>query len=109
MKNSDEVRIKYAAKQARIANAWKKWIGQIDGLKRMNAISVKNEQENNYTSKAKTDFNWSKKYGNLTNQMNQLVKDEVMSEFKYSMAIEYFYVGTEYFKLIRTIDPFLKK
>ena len=48
------------------------------------------------------------KYGNLTNQMNQLVKDEVMSEFKYSMAIEYFYVGTEYFKLIRNIDPFSK-
>ena len=108
MKNSDEVRIKYAAKQARIANAWKKWIGQIDGLKRMDAISVKNEQEKNYTSKAKTDFNWSKKYGNLTSQMNQLVKDEEMSEFKYSMAVEYFYVGTEYFKLIRSIDPFLK-
>ena len=34
MKNSDEVKLKYAAKQARIANAWKKWIGQIDGFKK---------------------------------------------------------------------------
>ena len=48
MKNSDEVRIKYAAKQARIANAWKKWIGQIDGLKR---ILAQMESRIKYTSK----------------------------------------------------------
>ena len=53
-------------------------------------FQLKTNRKTIYTSKAKTDFNWSKKYGNLTNQMNQLVKDEVMSEFKYSMAIEYF-------------------
>ena len=29
MRSSDLLRIKYASKQARIANGWKKWIGQL--------------------------------------------------------------------------------
>ena len=32
MKANDEVRIKYASKQARIANYWKKWIGENQGF-----------------------------------------------------------------------------
>lgn len=32
MRNDDATRIAYSAKQSRIANAWKKWIGQNEGL-----------------------------------------------------------------------------
>ena len=46
MKNSELIRIQYASKQARISNAWKKWIGQIDGLKRLDAVALKQEAEN---------------------------------------------------------------
>jgi hypothetical protein len=45
IKKSEETEIQYASKQARIANAWKKWMGQIDGLKRGNAIDKKNDYE----------------------------------------------------------------
>ena len=45
MKASDKVRIQYAAKYAGIANYWKKWIGENRGLKKLDAVRVKQEQE----------------------------------------------------------------
>lgn len=45
MRSGDKLRIQYAAKQATIANAWKKWQGELKGLKRLNTISVKQEEE----------------------------------------------------------------
>jgi len=45
MKASDQVRIQYAAKYAGIANYWKKWIGENRGLKKLDAVARKKEQE----------------------------------------------------------------
>ncbi|WP_460621601.1 S46 family peptidase [Hymenobacter tenuis] len=45
MKASDKVRIQYAAKYASIANYWKKWIGETRGLKKLDAVRVKQQQE----------------------------------------------------------------
>ncbi|MCA8830656.1 S46 family peptidase [Hymenobacter pini] len=45
MKASDKVRIQYAAKYASIANYWKKWIGEVRGLKKLDAVRVKQQQE----------------------------------------------------------------
>ena len=106
MKNSELVKIQYASKQARISNAWKKWIGQIDGLKRMNAVDVKKAQENAYTKKANSNPKWNV-YKDVVKEMNSLVEKEVINEFNYSMAIEYFYVGPEFFKLIRSLDNYI--
>ncbi len=48
MQSSDALRIKYAATQADIANAWKKWKGELLGLGKANAIAQKQELENRY-------------------------------------------------------------
>jgi hypothetical protein len=45
MRNSDKVRIQYASKQSREANAWKKWIGQNRGLCRLNTLEAKQAWE----------------------------------------------------------------
>lgn len=104
MRASDEVRIKYAAKQASIANAYKKWIGQVDGLKRLDAISIKLEREQAYNTMAKTNPDWDKKYGDVISKMNALVEMESKWEFEYAMGIEYLFVGPEYFKLARALN-----
>jgi hypothetical protein len=104
MRASDEVRIKYAAKQASIANAYKKWIGQVDGLKRLDAVSVKLDRENSYNEMAAKNKEWSERYGSIVKKMNDLVKQESTWEFQYAMAIEYLYVGPEMYKLARAID-----
>lgn len=108
MRQSDEVRIKYASKQASIANAYKKWIGQIDGLRRLDAVTVKTEREATYNQRAATKDAWSKEYGNVINDMKKLVADKVDYEFQYAMLIEYFFVGPEFLRLTRGIEQ-LKK
>ena len=43
--SSPEIRIQYAAKQASIANAWKKWQGEVKGINRLGTYSKKLEYE----------------------------------------------------------------
>lgn len=48
MQSDEQIRIQYAAKQASIANAWKKWQGEVKGLNRLNTISVKQQEETRF-------------------------------------------------------------
>ena len=53
MKESDAVRIKYASKQARIANAWKKWIGENLGIQKSGAVAKRRAFEATFTKDKK--------------------------------------------------------
>ena len=106
MKSSDLIRIQYSAKQASIANAWKKWIGQIDGLKQLDAVSIKVEQEKKYVESANSKAEW-KKYAEVVAKMNDLVAAKSDLEFKYAMGVEYISVGPEYFKLARSLNDLI--
>jgi len=97
MNASDAVRIKYASKQARIANAWKKWIGQLGGLNELHALDKKKEWEATYTAKAGEKTEWAK-YKNVIGQLNKLQDENWKYEFARSMFIEYFYVGPEFLR-----------
>ncbi|HEV7230260.1 MAG TPA: S46 family peptidase, partial [Bacteroidia bacterium] len=48
MKESNLVRIQYASKQSGVSNGWKKWEGEMYGLKRYNAIQKKKEYETEF-------------------------------------------------------------
>lgn len=65
MREDDLVRIKYAAKQASIANGWKKWIGENRGLKRLNTIENKKKQQEAFTSWANSDPERQARYAGL--------------------------------------------
>ena len=45
MEKDPAVRIKYAAKNATLSNAWKRWIGEINGLKKLDVIGEKHRYE----------------------------------------------------------------
>lgn len=54
---SAEVRIKYASKNATVANAWKKWQGEALGLVRLNTVEKKQKEEAEFKAWAKgTEF-----------------------------------------------------
>ena len=72
MKTSDDVRIKYASKQARIANAWKKWIGENLGIEKSNAVEKRREFEASFT-KALKEKGLEDKYGNILPEFDRLV------------------------------------
>ncbi len=50
MREDNATRIKYASKFARIANAWKKWQGEIEGLEKSDAVSKKKAYEQKLAS-----------------------------------------------------------
>ena len=109
MRSSDLLRIQYASKQARIANGWKKWIGQIGGLQTVDAIQIKLDREKVYNDMAATKTEWQMKYSGIVSEMNQLVAEYKGSDFAYGMAIEYMYVGAESFKRSRDFEKFVNK
>jgi hypothetical protein len=74
MKASDQVRIQYASKQARIANSWKKWIGENQGIHKSGAINVKRELEAQFTEQLKAK-NLENQYGNILPQLEQLYQN----------------------------------
>jgi len=67
--NSDPlIRIQYSAKAASIANGWKKWIGEINGLKRLDAVNVKKQYEQDFMNWVNADSERTKKYKYILNQ-----------------------------------------
>jgi hypothetical protein len=51
MRKDNAIKIQYAAKYASIANYWKKWIGETQGLKKSNAIAIKKAYEKDFMSR----------------------------------------------------------
>lgn len=51
MRTDAATRIKYASKFASVANYWKKWIGEVEGLKKSNAVQKKVMYEGSLVSK----------------------------------------------------------
>ena len=87
MEADPAVRIKYAAKQARVSNAWKKWIGENRGLKRLDAINKKREFEDKITTWMIEDPARAQKYGDLLPEYKKIYKELA----PYQLAAAYFY------------------
>lgn len=51
MRADAETRIKYSSKYASIANYWKKWIGEVEGLKKSDAVGKKKQYEQSLIAK----------------------------------------------------------
>jgi len=49
MRSDNNIKIKYASKYARVANYWKKWIGENQGIEKSNAIQKKRELESEFS------------------------------------------------------------
>ncbi len=94
MKSNDEVRIKYASKQARIANAWKKWIGENLGIEKSNAVAERRAFEATFT-KALKEKGLEDEYGNILPEFDKLYKDFSAINIKRRNFIEVFLVSNE--------------
>ncbi len=64
MRKDNAIKIQYAAKNASTANAWKKWIGEAKGLKKSNAVSVKQKFEADFQDKVVKEGKQSE-YGSI--------------------------------------------
>lgn len=64
MRKDNAIKIQYASKYASVANYWKKWIGETKGLKKSNAIGVKQKFEKEFQEKV-IKAGKQAEYGNL--------------------------------------------
>ncbi|MCL4103816.1 UNVERIFIED_CONTAM: hypothetical protein GTU68_029133 [Idotea baltica] len=116
MASSDQIRIQYASKQARIANSWKKWIGENRGLDRLNAIQVKQDLEASFHDKVMASAELKPIYGNVLKDLEASNKEGEGLMMARSMLIEFFYVGPEFMRhasffenLVENYDALVEK
>ncbi len=105
MRTSDEIRIKYAAKQSDVANAWKKWKGQQMGLINFRAVEQKRKFEEEFTAKTKL-----KEYAEYAEILPKLKGNYIMLN-PYMMQAqkfqEYVYYGPEMFNFAYKFNSLL--
>jgi hypothetical protein len=75
MRSSAETKLRYADKQRGIANGWKKWIGEMQGLRRVNAVQKKREQEELFTEVIRDNPELNKKYAPLLEDFRLLYSE----------------------------------
>lgn len=85
MRKDKAVKIQYASKKQTLANAWKKWSGEIKGLKKANAVAAKQNFEKEFQERV-IKAGKKAEYGNLISDF-----EKNYAEIKdYSLAKDYF-------------------
>ncbi len=85
MRKNNAIKIQYASKYAGVANYWKKWIGETKGLKKSNAVGIKQKFEAQLTEKI-NQAGKQAEYGNLLNEF----KTNYENIKEYALARDYF-------------------
>jgi hypothetical protein len=98
MDASEEIKIKYAAKYAHISNYYKYFIGQNQGLKRLDIVGKKKREEEKFQSWVKADPGRTKEYGNLLSDYEKIYKDYSEVNLPY-IYLEEAAFGTEIIEL----------
>ncbi|MEO8772345.1 MAG: S46 family peptidase, partial [Ferruginibacter sp.] len=70
MRRDEKIKIQYAAKYAGIENAYKKWEGEVLGLRSTNGIQKKLNYEAIFTQRINANPGWKSKYGNLLSDLS---------------------------------------
>ncbi len=98
MKTDDAVRIKYASKQARIANYWKKWIGENLGIEKSRAIEKRRESEKEFLKRLESN-KYNPEYKTVLSKLDRLYKEFAPTNIRYRNFIEVFLVNNELMKM----------
>jgi hypothetical protein len=85
MRKDQAIKIQYASKYAGVANYWKKWIGESKGLKKSNAVAIKQKFEADFKNRV-AKAGKQAEYGNLLSEF-----EKNYTEIKdYAVARDYF-------------------
>jgi len=85
MRKDNAIKIQYASKYASIANYWKKWIGETQGLLKSDAVAIKKNQEIAFQEKV-VKAGKQAEYGNLLSDFEKNYTEIA----PYALARDYF-------------------
>jgi len=103
-RENEAVRIQYSAKQASMANYWKKWMGESRGLKRLRTYENKKAEEARLTAWMKGNVARAR-YLNVLPQLDTLYANRLDT---YILPVEYFREaaqGTEIVAIAMGLEP----
>ena len=110
MRKDKAIKIQYASKYAGVANYWKKWIGETKGLKKSNAIGVKQKFEKEFLAKVNKAGKQAE-YGNLLSDFEKNyteINDYALARDLYSEValrnIELLSVGFKLYQLEQILN-----
>ncbi len=109
MRADPAIRLQYASKYARIANYWKKWIGERTGLKKTHAVAKKEKIEAEFIQKLAQKPQLAQKYGDLLDEMDGKYQEiEFLAVYR-EYFHELFFRNIEIFKPANSLRRFLAK
>ncbi len=107
MKADPQVRIQYVSKQSGIANSWKKWIGERQGIRATGGIEAKRTLEAEFQRRVNANPDWKARYGGLLPRMETLYEQLE----PYAVARDYVNEiagrNVELFRLANTLHRFV--
>ncbi|HZL10050.1 MAG TPA: S46 family peptidase [Prolixibacteraceae bacterium] len=102
------VRIQYASKYASTSNAWKKWQGEVKGLRRLNAVATKQKFENEFKTWVDSNPDRKNRYGEVLPNFEKLFSEIA----PYTKANDYYteivWRGTDIFSIISVFEKIEK-
>lgn len=98
MKKNDTLRLMYTSKYAGVANAYKKWSGEMAGLKKSDAINKKKKQEDDFLALVSNDPIKKETYKNLFNEFKRTYQEYAPLSKQYDYFTECLW-GVDAFRL----------
>lgn len=103
MRADEEIRLQYAPKFARVANYWKKWIGESTGIEKTDGIARKKKYEKDFLRKVMRKRKWRKKYKNTLADVKKAHKDIRDYQLSYDIVSEMMNRNVEIFRQARQL------
>lgn len=103
MKKNDTLRLMYTGRHASVANYHKKWNGEMQGLKKSNAVEKKQNFEKEFLSLVQKDAQKYEKYSDLFGQ----IKRAYLEYAPLSKQIDYYNECLQGIDAIRMLAPFV--
>lgn len=107
MQQDNATRIKYASKYARIANGWKKWSGESQGLKISKALEKREKYEQEFLQRVNANPSLSN-YRNIISELNSLYQQMEKYQLSETLYNETFKVNSETFNMAIQCNNLIK-
>jgi hypothetical protein len=112
MRADRQIKIQYASKFARIANAWKKWIGEKQGLEKSGALQIKRDFEKEFTTRLNKNGKQNE-YGNILPSFEKDYKAVEQLAISHEVFVETFLRNVELlsttYRLVQLENAFTKE
>jgi len=105
MKTDPKIRIQYASKYVSASNAWKKWQGEVKGLTRLDALSMKKAGEAEFEKWVAANPARVQKYGSILSEFERLYSEYQPYQAVYDYYTECILRGSDLFTLASKFEP----